>query len=607
MPSATQAQEEENLIPEDAVVVADVRITDVVFAEDDGVIRGTFVLSNLMGIQTGITYGITAQDEKYRIVDSVSLGKPMTLEEGDSVQVDFTYTIPSYIEGMTSFVLVAKTDKGLILSVQPLLARVLSSSIVGFSCERNTEADEVACTSDVDTTLNASFFRGSEFAAPIMQQSVALPAGVPVSLELPKEPGRYILFARDGQSNFLYSTAVRVLGSYGDILNTVASTDDNNVISGVTAVQVSPFVGSSVTVSLLEGGVSCAKEEYQLSDFSLEWSLTPECPGDEVLVQLFDKSELLLAQIKVPLTIEPDVVVPGPQPTAVSDTSCCKSSTGSKVALFTLVALMSLVAYYLIGLLRKDKNPIVPTVCLLFVFGMSLHATPAEAVTIGAQAWGVSGEISYSVWVSVTPNKANYVAGDTMVINASTNVYTDAGANGSIVLTNANIAYNRDGSGVLWNEPTTIGGPVLVDPSPLTLDAYESAGPFNGSSVPITVPALPLGSNYVLARLGFQTSVSAPVVRTGNMTFNMVAPPACAPSGSLYSWNGSNWDDFGTPSWSPGNLTGYGMSNQGPLLSGPTTVSGTVSGVMAYAVGYPNRAWTLRCGAVAPSVQVNFR
>jgi hypothetical protein len=348
-------------------------------------------------------------------------------------------------------------------------------------------------------------------------------------------------------------------------------------------------------------------EEYSLQDFSLEWSLTPDCQGEEILIQLFDRSELLLADVKVPLTIKENVTAPVSQPTAeLKNTSCCESSKKNMVALFTLVSLMSLVAYYLIGLLRKDKDPIIPTVCLLFVFGMGLYATPAAAVTLGAQAWGASGEISYSVWVSVTPDKANYVAGDTMIITASANVNTDAGANGTIALTNANTAYNRDASGVLWNEPNTIGGPILVNPAPLTLDAYESAGPFTGSSVPITVPALPLGSNYVLARLGFQTSVSAPVVRTGNITFNMVAPPACAPAGSLYTWNGTNWDDFGTPSWSPGNLTGYAMSNQGPLLSGPTAVTGTVSGVMASASGYPNRARTLSCGA-APSVQVNFR
>jgi hypothetical protein len=187
---AVHAQTEEVSIPEEAVVVADVRITDVVFVEDGGIIQGAFTLSNLMGIQTGITYGITAQDEEYKIVDSVSLGNEVTLEEGESRQVQFTYAIPKYRQGMTTFVLVAKTDKGLLLSAQPLLARVLESDTVGFSCERLVETDEVVCVSDVDTTLNVSFFRGSEFAAPAVQRSVALVAGLPTTLELPKEPGR---------------------------------------------------------------------------------------------------------------------------------------------------------------------------------------------------------------------------------------------------------------------------------------------------------------------------------------------------------------------------------------------------------------------------------
>lgn len=76
------------------------------------------------------------------------------------------------------------------------------------------------------------------------------------------------------------------------------------------------------------------------------------------------------------------------------------------------------------------------------------------------------------------------------------------------------------------------------------------------------------------------------------------APPSCGPNGSFYQWNGINWDDYNSPSWSPNAFSPtYSMSNQGPVISGPTPLVGGVSNVVASAAPYPSRATILRCTA----------
>ncbi len=72
-----------------------------------------------------------------------------------------------------------------------------------------------------------------------------------------------------------------------------------------------------------------------------------------------------------------------------------------------------------------------------------------------------------------------------------------------------------------------------------------------------------------------------------------IAPAACSPGWSFYLWNGINWDDYGSPTWSPWDGGAWYASNlQWPIITWPQNLSHSI---VATSWVYPWRANRLTC------------
>ncbi len=548
-------------------MLADVNITDVVYTEVDGTVKGSFNLSNQLGSQTGITAGLLALNEKNEVVDSWSILGPVTLERGETINQEFLYVFPQHLDGRVSFHLMAYTDSGLPLSAQPFLQKKFFAGSGQLSCVVSESKEQIACRSLKPDTLVVNYYTGSVFGRPIDTETLSTTGGVNnlVALTLPTEPGKYTAEVRLTGTGEVRHFPLRVAGEFGRIENVVLESDGTH-IKGTVSFYASPARGVSVRATLRgEDGAICGSATGVGEGLSSIFSVTPTCDSGTVLVDLINEvgnslttEELTFSLATINLRDDEEEI------TSLTETTGSDSS--SPIRNLVLVIGGLLIAYIIFRQLRKPTiKADTLSVGFLLLTGASLlvPVTAVEAVTVSASAYGSNGEISYSVITTVSPDKSYYVFGDTITMNATTYVNTDAGASG-VSLINANTAPNVDAGGPRWNSMTHDGGPVLTNPAPLTLPDLTEYGPDTGSYT-ATVPGL-LGSNFLRMRMGFQTSITSPVVKEGNMTFSVYQPIT---AGTCEYGGGENFGDL-----CPGVCNGgYGtiLDDNGSLILSQAT------------------------------------
>lgn len=500
----------------ESAIVADVRITDVTFTEVNGVFFGKFLLSNYLGNQEQITYGVIAQNPVSKVVESLVLATDISLRKGESRWVDFTYPVPSYLGGEIRFSLVANTKNGLPLSVQPLLTKTFPPRDTVLSCTTTEKRDALSCVSTQDATLEVVYSLGSEFSEPVQTDTVTIVKDQVLVLTLPSRPALYFVTVRDTATQESVRMTVRVPGEYG-LIQSVVLDEGATVLDGIVTALASPVAGSRLVVTLTDdAGVVCGETTLPIDAAALKFSVIPTCGSGQITLALLGGTGATLATQVMPFALVPTVSsIPGDQP----------ETTFPLIGLAVLVSVLVLVGLFLWSKRRTSGLPPVTPLLFVAVVSIGLYAPGASAVTLSKSAIGASGEEGYRVVTTVTPDKDVYSPGGTIRINASTTVTTDAGADGLISLTDANTAYNKNASGVLWdNAVYTSASPILTNPAspnPLVLGAYSSAGPFTGYADEVLPNTMSTGSHYVRVRMNFDTSITSATQEYGNMTFTV--------------------------------------------------------------------------------------
>ncbi len=500
----------------ESTIVADVRITDVAFTEENGVLTGKFLLSNYLGNQEQITYGVIAQNPASKIVESLALATDISLRKGESRWVDFTYPVPSHLGGEIRFSLVTNTNNGLPLSVQPLLTRTFLPRDVTLSCTTTEKRDTLSCVSREDATLVVKYSLGSEFSEPVQTDTVTVVKDQVLTLSLPSRPALYFVTVRDTVTQESVRMTVRVPGEYGLIRSVVLDEGATELVGIVTAL-ASPVVGSRLVVTLTDdAGVACGETMLPIDTAALNFSVTPTCERGQVTFALLGGTGTALATQAMPFALVPSIPVasvPGDQP----------ETTFLLIGLAVLVSVLILVGLFWWSKRQTSSLPPVTPLLFMAVVSIGLYAPQASAVTLSEYSWGANGEISYILTTTVTPDKAAYPPGGTMVINASTTVMTDAGAEpGPNALTSGNTSYNKDTGGVRWDSTSyASASPILTNAAPLTLGNDASFGPIIGSAIEVLPGAMPTGSHYVRIRMNYDTTVSAATQVLDNMTFTV--------------------------------------------------------------------------------------
>lgn len=113
----------EKEVVERAIVVATTEITDVqIVAEDRYGITLLFNLSNTVGVQSGVVYGVElyTTGAKRTLVDAkVFSPVPLTLGAGETVPVSLTYVAPDFLTGAHELWVTARTKSGMLLALAP--------------------------------------------------------------------------------------------------------------------------------------------------------------------------------------------------------------------------------------------------------------------------------------------------------------------------------------------------------------------------------------------------------------------------------------------------------------------------------------------------------
>ncbi len=115
---------------QNSMVIANVGIVDVEIKEENGVIVGKYSLQGYMGQQNDINVGVIAvasSSGRHATVDVKRLIEKVSVQEKQIARYDFSYTIPTSLQGEVTFYLQASTVGGVVLSMNPLVKKVFSS------------------------------------------------------------------------------------------------------------------------------------------------------------------------------------------------------------------------------------------------------------------------------------------------------------------------------------------------------------------------------------------------------------------------------------------------------------------------------------------------
>ncbi len=574
--------------PKQVERVATVNLTDAKVVQDGNKFNITFTISNRVGTQPGIKYGVMLVEKTVSgqvTADQYVFDETLTLSEGESVTRDVVYTAPAVLNGTYSLILSSKNVNGFPFGLSFLGDVTLASTAVAgvfvntdtcyLTVEGDTTKTKYTPAQGVDISQTETLTShcvlenmGNETLSvtPRMvahERSLfgALAESVggdtaPVTFK-PKEkrevatklskasvPQAYDLALSygEGGNSVIYRYVVQ--GGSGTIQNLVF--DKNLYQSGETA-KIS-FVWSDaadgfqnaragtgteltkprVTIALQSGsGVACAES------YVYELNANPVHQ-----IQIPVTSECRNPRVNVVLKddtfgdlseIDYEIKSPdAPVVPAVPDTSVPPEKP-SRAPWFILVGLIVLGAgtFALMKIMRDKKNtpPSVPPIAVLLLgLSLSLLSGIHTAHADTFTAWNTTGDLSRGVLYTVNLDKATYAPEENMTITASGIVSDDCG-------NPCDIPGQCRGIG-LWVQEIDY---VSVDPLqyiiPLT-DGYESLG---DSVFGVATRTAPVDAGaHIIVMGGTADNTENALLTVGSyeieMYFDVVAPPNTPPT-----------------------------------------------------------------------------
>ena len=478
------------------VTVADVNVGDISVQEKADGLSGSFTLQGKLGQQNNIVYGIIVTDAKNNVLDAKVLSESISVQEGETKSLNFSYTYPSSLSGKVQILLKVETLEGLPLGTQVLAEKELSSTQKSnLTCVSKGEITEVTCTSQVDGLVTIEYRTNSFFGQLIKEETKEVKRGVSFGMNSELAPGVYKALVRSAASQDFAVAHLVVPGAFGKIQNIAifnSQDKEEGVLSGVVTARLSQVKGTTSVEAKLFSSTNalCGEQVVILEAGIAEFSfLTPLCQSGTVQVSLRSSDGTTLDTLSQPFSAEKFAQIT----TDHASTSTAPSVTppvdiqsdSSWLKWLPLVILVLLLLAYLYWSMTKNKTSTTTTTTLsalafICVFGASLALVqPAYALTLWGSTYGPRGcgacEIATSVWTTVSTNKASYVPGEAMVVTASHDISGDVGA-WPTTYTVVSIGF-----------PTPPGHPSTFD-----FDLAETGGSFAYAYESIPTPNLPV-------------------------------------------------------------------------------------------------------------------
>lgn len=534
------------------VVIADVNVGDVNVEETETELRGTFTLLGKMGQQNNISYGITVKNDENEMVDFVSLGEDVSVQEGEGKILSFKYTYPRTLHGDLSFYLSAETKTGVPLGLQKIHEQVFSSAEQrAFSCISEENATKLTCTHKTGDKLMIAYYSGSIFSNPDFIREVEVKSSVPTVIQQEIVPGRYRVVISD-ENNYYELHKLQVLGIYGTIKNIVLH-EEEGILSGVVTVDTLQLKENTLDVTVVDvDGITCEKKSLPFEGVSTEFTLESKCVDGTVEVVLLDKDGVMLASEKQPFSVKQFVDNRTTTELSTESTVSEMSATGegnSKMVIIITGIMLALVLLLVLFMIRRKREALGSgdddsansgasvTALSIVIFGLLSFASPASALTLGASVWNTgAGEYGYGVTATLSSNKGTYAPGETMSVTSYYDFWVDVPAplyKSVVTLGYAGPPYfpslTLDYDLVAGNSPAIHWREVLINTMPVTTESHVSdfiipAGTSNGAhflSFRLLANTRDVG--------GFNQAPG--VINSGRLTFNVFV---ALPSVNLY-------------------------------------------------------------------------
>ncbi len=287
--------------PVEAIIIANVGFTDVVYKENGGVYSGTYSLQGRMGQQNGINVGIIAVNDKGAVVDMKIVEKNISIQQGELRHFVFSYTPSKYLNGKIKILLKVETVGGLSLGVRVLSEKTFVSKVSAFTCASDTknEAMSIVCTRSEKGSLNLNIASKSIFA--LNTETGVTKVGEKnekITFPLILPPGKYFAVVSGGESEGKSIIPFTVAGSYGSFLNSNVKENKKGTITVTSLVKIAGVTGASTVEALLTSseGKNYGKGFFEITSAkpTFIFDLATSCKEGEVTAKLIDSSGKVL-------------------------------------------------------------------------------------------------------------------------------------------------------------------------------------------------------------------------------------------------------------------------------------------------------------------------
>jgi hypothetical protein len=422
------------MIPEGemkASIIADMSLRDVQFTEVDGVISGTFSLRGNLGQQNRIVTGVLARDATGKIVDIAPLEKSFSVKEGVIDIRSFSYRLPKYLSGKVTLFIQAETEGGVLLGSQKILERDFPVKESLFRCSNEGSGMALSCVSSVNRAVLVSYYGGSFFSEPVKTNEVVF-GEAPTTLATDLPAGPYMVLVLDVETGERRIFSIRMVGSYGAIVNAVVfSTEHAGELGLTVATRMSSLKGAQVAGTLVgNDGKPCGSGFVEGTTSVFDLSLVSTCTMGTLKVELKDASGQVLDTLEEPFRVTLPATVP------IGESVPSQPMTTESPVTFITIIVIVLVLLIGVGLWffmrRRPAKVIAPLFFLFTCFGLfGTMAPKADALSWILERYSPDrAEWAWTCDIAVDLDKTIYAQGESATISVVPNAhfYNDAGA-----------------------------------------------------------------------------------------------------------------------------------------------------------------------------------
>ena len=225
------------------IVTTGISIGDVPVKEEGGVLRGAYSLKGGLGQQDNIhvaIIGVSSNDNT--IVDISRLPQKFSLQVGQVVSSNFSYTLPTHLQGEVTFYLQVVTEGGASIGVRPLIKKNFPATpSKNLICKIIEDSASVDCLLSKKGDIIFSISKNTPANIPfIIETKHSDVANKHILLQENLPSGEYYVDATVSGSDEHVYLPLTIVGEYGSITGTFVHKKSD----GVVMVSVATFSSS---------------------------------------------------------------------------------------------------------------------------------------------------------------------------------------------------------------------------------------------------------------------------------------------------------------------------------------------------------------------------